>query len=110
MRRRHLVALLASSMALGGCAYIGLAPAVVDAVNNSRDRGYVGATIEESAVEACTARGSRYGRVTTGAVERVSEAIVRVHGTVQEATGERAFTCDFRSNGRIASFRRQRAA
>ena len=105
MRSRHFVALLAWSVPLGGCAYIGLAPAVVDAVNNSRDRGYVGATLEDSAVEACTARASRYGRVTTGAVERVSEAMARVHGNVQEATGERAFTCDFRSNGRIAKFR-----
>ena len=105
MRSRHFVALLACPAALGGCAYIGLAPAVVDAVNEGRDRGYVGATFEESAVEACTARGSRYGRVTTGAVERVSETTVRVHGIVQEATGERAFTCDFRSNGRIARFR-----
>ena len=105
MRGRYLLALLAAAPPLGGCAFIGLAPAVVDAANESRDRSYVGATFEASAVEACTARGSRYGRVTTGAVERVGETIVRVHGTVQEATGTRAFRCDFRSNGRIASFR-----
>ena len=105
MRGRNFVALLACALPLGGCAYIGLAPAVIDAANNSRNRGYVGENFEESAVEACTARGSRYGRVTIGPVERVGEKTVRVGGVVQEATRERPFTCDFRSNGRIAKFR-----
>ena len=105
MRRQHLLVLLTCALPLGGCAYVGLAPAVVDAVNNSRDRGYAGENFEAAAVEACTARGSRYGRVTTGPVHRVGDTIVRVAGTIQEATRERAFTCDFQSNGRIARFR-----
>jgi hypothetical protein len=104
MRRPHLLAFLALALPLGGCAYIGLAPAVIDAVG-SRDRGYVGEDFEAAAVEACSARASRYGRLTLGAVQRVSDAFVRVGGTVQQATRERAFTCDFRSDGRIAKFR-----
>jgi hypothetical protein len=104
MRRRHLLALLALVPPLGGCAYIGLAPAVVDAVG-SRDRGIVGEDFEAAAVEACSARASRYGRLTIGPVQRVSEAFVRVAGTVQQATRDRPFTCDFRSDGRIAKFR-----
>jgi hypothetical protein len=105
MRARYLPALLAFGPALGGCAYLGLAPAVVDAVNNSRDRGFVGESFEAAAVEACSARASRYGRMTAGAPERISATMIRVGGTVQDATRERAFTCDFQSNGRIARFR-----
>lgn len=104
MRRPYLLAFPAFALPLGACAFIGLAPAVVDAVN-SRDRGFVGEDFEHAAVEACSARASRYGRITVGPVERIDEAIARVHGSVQDAKRERPFTCDFRSDGRIAKFR-----
>lgn len=106
MRRQHFAALLTCAPALGGCAYIGLAPALVDAVNNSKAGQYVGEDFERAAAEACAARTSRYGRVTLGAVQRVNETVVRVSGTLEEATRQRNFTCDFQSNGRIAEFRR----
>jgi hypothetical protein len=106
MRSRHLAALLACAPPLGGCAYIGLAPALVDAVNNSTARRYVGEDFEAAAAEACAARASRYGRVTIGTVQSVSDSVVRVSGSLEEATRQRNFTCDFASNGRIAEFRR----
>ena len=105
MRRRYFPALLACALPLGGCAYAGLAPVLVDAVKNSGSGGYVGEDFEAAATEACTARAVRYGRPTINSVQRVSEEFVRVGGSVQEATRERAFTCDFQSNGRIAKFR-----
>ena len=105
MRRRQFAALLALALPLGGCAYIGLAPAVAEAVNRSRNDGYVGTDFEAAATEACTARAVRYGPPTIGAVQRVGEKAVRVSGTVQDATRRRAFTCDFESSGRIAQFR-----
>ena len=108
MRRRFFPALLACALPLGGCAYIGLAPALVDAVNSSRADGYVGEDFAAAAAEACTARAARYGRPTIARVQPAGEKFMRVSGTVQEATRERAFTCDFRSNGNIAKFRIQR--
>jgi hypothetical protein len=106
MRRLYLSLLLASAPLLGGCAYAGLAPVLADAVSNSRPSGHIALDFEAAAAEACSARGSRYGRVTFTGVERVGEALVRVAGTVQEPARERSFTCDFRSNGKIAEFRR----
>jgi hypothetical protein len=105
--RRHSPALfLACAPLLSGCAYAGLAPALVDAVNNSRPGGTIGQDFEAAAAEACSARGSRYGRVTVTGVQRVGEDLVRVGGTVQEPARQRGFTCDFGSNGKIAEFRR----
>jgi hypothetical protein len=106
MRLRPPALLLACAPLLGGCAYAGLAPVLAEAVNNSRPSGPIGQDFEAAAAEACSARGSRYGRVTVTRVERVGEALVRVGGTVQEPARERSFTCDFRSNGKIADFRR----
>jgi hypothetical protein len=106
MRRRSHALLLACAPLLGGCAYAGLAPVLVDAVNNSRPAGPISEDFEAAAAEACSARGSRYGRVTVTAVQRVGEALVRIEGTVQEPARQRDFTCDFGSNGKIAEFRR----
>jgi hypothetical protein len=104
MSSRYLPAILACALPLAGCAYAGLAPVVVDAVNENRSRGFIGEDFEAAAAEACSARAARFGRLTLGAVERVSDSMVRVGGTVQEATRERTFTCDFKSSGRIAKF------
>ena len=109
MRIGPFPALLGCALALGGCAYIGLAPAVVEAVNSSRADGYVGTDFEAAATEACTARAARYGPPTISKVQRIGEKTVRVNGAVQEAMRTRAFACDFRSNGRISGFSIQRA-
>jgi hypothetical protein len=106
MRRLYPALVLACAPLLGGCAYAGLAPVLAEAVNNNRPRGHIGQDFEAAAAEACSARGSRYGRVTVTGVQRVGEALVRVGGNVQEPARERSFTCDFRSNGKIAEFRR----
>ena len=106
MRRLYPALLLACAPLLGGCAYAGLAPVLVDAVNNSRPAGTIGEDFEAAAAEACSARGSRFGRVTVTGVQRLGDARVRVDGTLQEPTRQRSFTCDFRSNGKIAEFRR----
>jgi hypothetical protein len=82
-----------------------MAPAIVDAAKNNRNNRPIGDNFEAAAAEACSARAARYGRLTLGDVRRVSDSMVRVVGTVQQATRERAFTCDFRSSGRIADFR-----
>jgi hypothetical protein len=84
---------------------MGLAPVLVDAANSRRSGRNVGEDFEGAAAEACSARAARYGRLTLGAIQRIGSSMVRVSGTVQEATRERAFTCDFQSNGRLARFR-----
>ena len=108
MRRRYIPAVLACALPIGGCAYIGFAPAVIDAINSTRGGGYVGEDFEAAAAEACSARASRYGRLTLGDVQRLSDKVVRVAGSVQDATRQRAFICDFQSSGRISSFRIER--
>ena len=107
MRKRLLPLLLA--LPLGGCAYVGLAPLVAEAVNEtSRGNLYAGDRFAEAAAEACRGRAARHGRVEVTQVEPHSESVMRVYGTIEDPYGRqpRSFSCLFRSDGNISSFRR----
>ena len=65
MRKSLLPLLLGSALALSGCVYAGLAPAVVEAVRETGGQGrYAGEYLAPAAEEACRGRAARHGRST----------------------------------------------
>ncbi len=109
MRQTWLPLLLAGSLALGGCQYAGLAPVVADLVNQAAgERRYADEDFGRAAAEACRGRAARYGRVTIASVDQQSSSTMQVRGTIEDPyqVQDRGFLCLFRSDGRIAEFRR----
>ncbi len=109
MRQTWLPLLLAGSLALGGCQYAGLAPVVADLVNQAAgERRYADEDFGRAAAEACRGRAARHGRVAITRVEQDSSRTMRVRGTIEDPyqVQDRGFVCVFRSDGRIAEFRR----
>lgn len=102
MRRIFLPLLLASSLALGGCAAGLAASAVGAAVNASRPRE-TNEDLRGPAVAACTARAVQHGEVHIIDAEQRRGGRVTVWGTVQEAQQRQAFECGWK--GQVSSFR-----
>ncbi len=106
--RLSLLLLSGSALALGGCVYAGLAPAVVEAVRETSARGrYAGDYLAPAAAEACRGRAARHGRVEVTRVEPHRPGTMRVYGTVEDPHGvrNRSFSCLFRNDGNIRYFR-----
>jgi hypothetical protein len=109
MRKFLLPLLVTAALPLGGCAYVGLAPLVAEAVGEASRGGlYAGEGFADAAAEGCRGRAARHGRVAITRVEPHSANIMRVYGTIEDPYGgpARSFTCLFRSDGNIPSFRR----
>lgn len=113
MRKALLPLALAGALPLGGCVYAGLAPALVEAVNETAgQRRYTAEEFGPAAAEACRGRAARHGRVEISRVEPNDGSSMRVYGTIEDAYGgpARTFSCVFDRGGNIASFRRSRKA
>ena len=111
MTFRCLLPVLGLSFSLGGCAAVGLAPAVVEAVRETAAMGgYTDAQFPPAAEEACRARAARYGRVEITHVEPQDANTIRVYGTVDRFAGSegRTFACLFRRDGHIRYFKLSR--
>ena len=108
MRTSLLPLVFGNALALGGCVYAGLAPALVEAVRETggQDR-YAGEYLAPAAAEACRGRAARHGRVEVTRVEPHERNVMRVYGTIEDPYGvrNRSFSCLFRSDGNIRSFR-----
>lgn len=105
----RLPLLLALPLSLGGCAAVGLAPAMVEAARETaaaRSR-YTGESFGPAAEEACRARAARHGRVEINHVEPHGGGAMRVYGTVDRFAGSqgRSFACIFRRDGNLTYFR-----
>jgi hypothetical protein len=108
MRKPLLPLIFAGALALSGCVYAGLAPAVVEAVRETGGQGrYAGEYLAPAAAEACRGRAARHGRVEVTRVEPHEAGTMRVYGTVEDPHGarNRSFSCLFRSDGNIRYFR-----
>ncbi len=109
MRKTWLPVVLVGSLALGSCQYAGLAPVLAEVVNEAAGkRGYADEDFGRAAAEACRGRAARHGRVSITSVEQQSSSTMRVRGTIEDPyrVRDRGFVCLFRSDGRIAAFRR----
>lgn len=103
MRRLASVLLLASSLALGGCAAsiaAGLAGAAVRAANAGR-AAETFPDLRRAAVDACSARAAQHGRVHIIDTEQTRDRVT-VWGTVADELQRRAFVCAY--DRRVSSF------
>lgn len=108
MRQSLPPLLFGTALALSGCVYAGLAPALVEAVRETGDRDrYAGEYLAPAAAEACRGRAARHGRVEVTRVEPHDRSTMRVYGTIEDPYGGRGrgFSCLFRSDGNIRYFR-----
>ncbi|CAA9518470.1 MAG: hypothetical protein AVDCRST_MAG23-50 [uncultured Sphingosinicella sp.] len=108
MRKSLLPLVFGGALALGGCVYAGLAPAVVEAVRETGGQGrYAGEYLAPAAEEACRGRAARHGRVEITRVEPHNPGTMRVYGTIEDPyrVRDRSFSCLFRSDGNIGYFR-----
>ena len=105
MRKLLLPLLAAAALPLGGCV-LPFLPAAAELVRAESQRGVIGVDFGAAAAEACTARGTRYGRTTVTRAELQSNGTMRVYGTIEGGYGTSNFVCDFRTNGSIARFDR----
>ncbi len=113
MRKTWLPVVLAGSLAVGGCQYVGLAPVLAEVVNQAAgERRYADEDFGRAAAEACRGRAARHGRVSITGVEQHSSGTMRVRGTIEDPyqVRDRGFVCLFRSDGRIAEFGRDRSS
>ena len=113
MRNKVIAAMIAGSLALGGCTagyggdpLGGLLGGILggnSGYNNNRNMSQ----FERAAVDACGREASRYGRVQITDVRQQSRDVVEVFGRidVRDSRGDE-FRCAFRSDGRIVDFRR----
>lgn len=97
--------ILAAALPLGGCAALPFLPAAAELVRAETQRGVIGEDFGAAASEACTARGTRYGRTTVTSLQPQTGGSMQVFGTVERSDGTRNFVCIFRSSGSIASFK-----
>lgn len=113
MRKPLLPVALAGAVSLGGCAYAGLAPALVEAVTETAgQRRYTAEEFGPAAAEACRGRAARHGRVEISRVEPNDSSSMRVYGTIEDPYGgpPRTFSCVFDRGGNIPSFRLSKRA
>jgi hypothetical protein len=113
MRVSLLPLMLGSVLGLSGCAFVGLAPAVVEAVQENAGRGrHEGELFAPAAEEACRGRAARHGRIEITRVEPHGRDYMRVYGAIEDPYGGpgRGFVCLFRSNGTIRSFKMSKAS
>lgn len=106
MRRPALIALMGTSLMLGGCAASpigGLLGNVLGGGNDYNDRNL--SQFERAAVNACGREAEKYGDVRITDVRQASNDIVEVRGDTRSRNGTRNFACAFRSDGRIIDFR-----
>ena len=105
MKRSALPLLLASGLALGGCAAsiaAGVVGAAVRAANPPPAEVAYSTDLLASAREACRARAAQHGAVHIIDSEQGRRGRVTVWGTVQSPSDRRAFTCTY--NGSVAGF------
>jgi hypothetical protein len=101
IRKIMMPALLAGSLAVSGCANpLG---SLLNTVLGGSGGGH-NANFQQAAVNACGNQASQYGRVQIDNVSQRSSTTLRVHGRIDDGYRIRAFTCDFRDDGRIVSF------
>jgi len=105
MPKPLLPLLLACAVPLGGCAALPFLPAAAEIVRSESQRGVIGEDFAAAASEACTARGTRYGRATVTSTQPTTGGGMQVFGTIERSDGTRNFVCIFRSSGSIASFK-----
>ena len=107
MHKRLLALIMAGVLPLGGCAYVGFAPLLAEAVNEAAQRErYPAEAFGPAAAEACRGRAARHGRVEITSVEPHGENSMRVYGTIEDPYGRapRRFSCIFRSDGTLPYF------
>ena len=108
MRKGLLALLVGGVLPLGGCAYVGFAPLLAEAVNEASQRErYPPEAFGPAAAEACRGRAARHGRVEITSVEPHGADSMRVYGTIEDPYGRapRRFSCVFRSDGNMPYFR-----
>jgi len=115
MRKTFLIpAILAGTLALGGCAQYGgglLGGYGNDGYGDRYGSGYGydrGGDFERAAADACGREASRYGRARVDEVNQESRDTVIVTGYIKTRNrrGDGRFGCTFSRNGRIVDFRR----
>ena len=104
MRKLLLPLLAAAAVPLGGCV-LPFVPMAAELVRAEGQRGVIGEDFTAAASEACTARGTRYGRTTVTSTQPLSGGGMQVFGSVERADGTHSFVCIFRSTGSVASFK-----
>jgi hypothetical protein len=103
MHKLALPVLLASNLALGGCA-ASIAAGVAGAALRSAQSGKaVPGDLGPAAVQACEARASQHGQVRIIDVERSSVGKVVVWGTAGEGAERQSFECGY--DGKISRFK-----
>ena len=112
MRKIITPAILASTLALGGCATYG--GGLLGGGGYGKDRyengyGYTrGGDFERAAADACGREASRFGRARVDEVNQEGRDRVVVTGYIdsRDRRGEGRFGCTFSNDGRIIDFRR----
>ena len=104
MRRKLLVTgLLASSLALGGCAATIAATALSAAMRSAQGKPQSNAHLKPQAEQACTAHAAQFGTVHVIDVQQRSVDKITVWGTATTGADRRSFECTF--TDRIVGFR-----
>jgi hypothetical protein len=103
MHKLALPVLLASSLALAGCAASIAAGMAGAALRSAQSDKQVTGDVAPAAVQACEARASQHGLVRIIDVERRSVGKVVVWGTSGEGAERRSFECGYK--GKISRFK-----
>ena len=115
MRNKVITAMIAGSLALGGCTAgygydndpIGGILGGIFGGGGGYDNNRNLSQFERAAVDACGREASRYGRIQITDVRQQSRDVVEVFGRIDSRDRDRdEFRCAFRSDGRIVDFRR----
>jgi osmotically-inducible protein OsmY len=95
MTRTVLIALLGSSLALGGCAASIAAGVVGAAVRAATPERHFDPNLDlrEPATQACRARAAQHGRVQIIDAEQGDRGRATVWGTVEDDRERRSFEC-----------------
>ncbi|ANU06498.1 hypothetical protein [Paraurantiacibacter namhicola] len=112
MQKTFIPAILASTLALGGCAQLGDLGGL-GGILGGDDRGdnygygyQNNSEFERAAVQACGREAERYGRVNITYAEQRSRGTYTVQGRIDNRDQRRdQFTCEFRDDGRIVDFK-----
>lgn len=113
MRKTIMPALVAGTLALGGCAtgygqdpFGGVLGGIFGGGDDYNNRNL--SQFERAGVDACAREAQRYGRVQVTDVRTPRRDVVEVYGRIDSRNSrDDEFSCAFGSDGRIIDFRRR---